>query len=71
MLIQIDGEGIVGGIGEYVPFLGHGFGKEFGHAVELGADAVEALGDADGVVEGGGGGVVSVGVFGGVKLVEV
>lgn len=35
---------------EHVAFLGDGLGEEFGHAVELGLDAVEAFGDGDGVV---------------------
>lgn len=36
----------------------------------MGPDAVEAFGDADGVVEDGVGGVVGVGFFGGVGLIE-
>ena len=36
----------------------------------MGADAVEAFGYADGVVEDGVGGVVGVGLFGGFGLVE-
>lgn len=35
---------------EQVAFLGDGLGEHFGHAVELGFDAVEAFGDGDGVV---------------------
>ena len=35
---------------EQVAFLGHGLGEEFGHAIELGLDAVEAFGDGDGFV---------------------
>ena len=58
------------GGGEEVALLGGGFGEEAGHAIELGADAVEAAGYADGVVEGGCGEVVRVGGFGGVELVD-
>lgn len=35
---------------EHIALLGDGFGEEFGHAVELGLDAVEAFGDGDRVV---------------------
>ncbi len=69
MLREIQDYFAIGGFGEHVAFLGGGFGKEFGHAVELGADAVEAFGYADGVVEDCLGGVVGVGFFGGFELV--
>lgn len=56
---------------EHVARLGDGFGEEFGHAVELGFDAVEAPGDGDGVVEDCVLAVVRVGLFGGLELVEL
>lgn len=69
-LRQIELDLIRGRGGEQVACLGDGFGEKFGHAVELGFDAVEALGDGDGVVEDGILAVVGVGLFGGVELVE-
>ena len=36
--------------GEQIAFLGRRLGEEFGHAIELGFDAVETLGDGDRVV---------------------
>ena len=36
--------------GEQIAFLSRGLGEELGHAIELGLDAVEALGDGDWVV---------------------
>lgn len=69
VLRQVEHDLAVRGGGEHGAFLGDGFGEEFGHAVELGADAVEAVGYGDGVVEDGRGGVVRVGGFGGFELV--
>lgn len=46
------------------------FGKELGHAVELALDAVQALSNADGIVEDGVFGVMGVGLLAGLCLVE-
>ena len=50
LLSQIDLDPVRRRRSEHVAGLGGGFGEEFGHAVELGFDAVEAFGDGDGVV---------------------
>lgn len=49
-LRQIDLDPVRRGRSEQVAFLGHGLGEDFGHAVELGLDTVEAFGDGDRVV---------------------